>query len=163
MSKRSPVGDHLCRCRHKAIDHESPLTDPRAVGCLKCDRCSGFSPRPAPWLVRREPIDAATMPVTGPWQVISPRGVVLVSAARQRPAAELAHSFAAIEEMLARVRRLERAVLADHPALKASARPPGAAADLAHSFRGTPPAASVTYIGGTLGAAGKPSREEGEQ
>jgi hypothetical protein len=78
--------------------------------------------RPPLWRVRREPVDAVTMPITGPWRVISPRGVEVLRTHRHRPALELAHSLAAIEEMLARVNRLERASWGDHPALKASAR-----------------------------------------
>ena len=103
----------ICRCHHSAARHEALC---RACGCKR------FTPRPAPWLVRREDINAVTMPITGPWRVISPRGVEVFTTHSQRSAAQLAASLAGVDELLARVNRLEGSVFGHHPALSTSAR-----------------------------------------
>lgn len=82
-------------------------------GLAKCDH-----PQPPPredtmadqprWRVRRDPIDAETIPIAGPWAVTSPRGVEAYRAWSQRTALELALSMAAIDDLLARVARLEQ-------------------------------------------------------
>lgn len=57
-----------------------------------------------------------------PWVVRSPRGVVRFRTSDRAAALQIGRSMAAIDELLARVARLERGVFGDHPALKASAQ-----------------------------------------
>jgi hypothetical protein len=69
------------------------------------------------WRVRRDGADPT------PWRITSPRGVEMYSTDSHRSAATLAHTFASVDELLARVYRLERQTFGGHPALRASARP----------------------------------------
>lgn len=65
-------------------------------------------PASSRWRVRRDPADELVLAIPGPWRVESPRGVEVHRVPSQRQAFELACSMAAIEDMLARVARLEQ-------------------------------------------------------
>lgn len=91
--------DQRCRCRHRAAKHETVC---RACGCKR------FEPRPPAWRVRRDPVGLAAITLAGPWRVESPRGVEVYRAPCHRTAFELACSLAAVDDLLARVSRLER-------------------------------------------------------
>lgn len=118
-----------CRCghsnsRHVAIvdTHTSTALSHGSCGQLGC-RCSGFSLAPVPWSVRRDSVHALTaIASAGPWRVTSPRGVEVFRAPSQRTALELALSLAGVDELLARVNRLEQQQWGNHPALRTSAR-----------------------------------------
>lgn len=56
------------------------------------------------------------------WNVKSPRGVQVFRTCDSVAAMNLARSMASIDELLARVNRLERTVFGNHPALRAPAR-----------------------------------------
>jgi hypothetical protein len=55
------------------------------------------------------------------WIVKSPRGVVVFRSESRTAALQIARSMAYIDELLARVNRLERHTFGAHPALKARA------------------------------------------
>lgn len=56
------------------------------------------------------------------WTVVSPLGVKVWRSRDRAAAIQVATSLAAVDELLARIRRLERATFGNHPALNASAR-----------------------------------------
>jgi hypothetical protein len=122
-----------CRCRHSLDAHPPPRT-PAEVGllaipedaftsppCTRCP-CDRFHARPAPWRVCRDSVYALSVALAGPWCVVSPRGVEMYRAWTQPEAAELGRAMASIDELLARVHRLESNMFGGHPALAASAR-----------------------------------------
>jgi hypothetical protein len=97
---------------------EDAFTSPPCTRC-PCDR---FHARPAPWRVCRDSVYALSVALAGPWCVVSPRGVEMYRAWTQPEAAELGRAMASIDELLARVHRLESNMFGGHPALAASAR-----------------------------------------
>ncbi|MDO3312373.1 Uncharacterised protein [Mycobacteroides abscessus subsp. abscessus] len=68
------------------------------------------------------------------WNVKSPRGVQVFTTPDPVVAMDLAHAMASIDELLARVYRLERNVFGQHPALRASV---AAARPHVHKLRDT--------------------------
>lgn len=68
------------------------------------------------------------------WNVKSPRGVQVFTTPDPVAAMDLAHAMASIDELLARVCRLERNVFGQHPALRASV---AAARPHVHKLPGT--------------------------
>ena len=122
------LNEQRCRCRHSArrhtvIVHAATDTVLAHGSCTQPDcPCYAFVARPTPWRVRRDPVDPYFIALLGPWYVESPRGVEVYRTHSQRTAHELARSFAAVDELLARVNRLEGTTYGDHPALRTSAR-----------------------------------------
>lgn len=85
-------------------------------------------PQPPRWRVEcptRQPeiVDGLMLPDPAwSWSVRSPRGTVVFQTRDRRAALHIGRSMAAIDEMLARVNRLEKATYGDHPALRTSAQ-----------------------------------------
>jgi hypothetical protein len=116
-----------CRCRHSIYAHPARFeewgTNASTAPCQRCD-CTRFQSRPAPWRVIYRPFtdgDVALL-MLWPWLIESPRGARVYSLADRASALNLARSMAGLDELLARVQRLEHHSFGRHPALAASAR-----------------------------------------
>lgn len=116
-----------CTCTHRRDHHVTVLaqvdgeigqvpTHCNHPGCL----CQEYRERRL-WTVRRDEVHAFSVAIHGPWRVIAPSGAEVHRSWSHRTALELANRYAALDELLARVHRLERNTFGAHPALRAPA------------------------------------------
>lgn len=110
------------RCGHNRAVHTEV--------CHSCGTCRRFlTPRPPSWRVEcpgPKPINHGFLTLVGDrpkreWTVRSPAGVAVFRVNDRAAALQIGRSMAAIDEMLARITRLERNAFGNHPALKAPA------------------------------------------
>ncbi|WP_061000139.1 hypothetical protein [Mycolicibacterium mucogenicum] len=148
-----------CRCGHSLNAHQPPptpdlarqLPEPRDAfrlpPCLRCD-CQRYQSRPAVWRVTQAPRDPVQIAAWG-WMrqesmrpeyvVTSPRGTEVARSHSLTAAFNAAQQMAALDQLLARVNRIERAT-GWHPSL--GTPPPDSAATMA------PQGGTVVYPGG---------------
>lgn len=121
--------ERLCTCKHRYSGHDTdpryrfdadnPTASPHAGGCTRC-RCPKFVDRVA-WRIEYEPC-AGLFPAR--WRVVSPSGRRLWSCPGPTAAYQIAHSMAALDELMARVARLEGDAFGSDPRLQLPARRP---------------------------------------
>lgn len=114
----------LCTCLHGWDAHASDerayfdVNNPTASGhaghCTKC-RCGKFADRVA-WRIRQDEPSS--------WAVVSPSGQRMWSAPSSAAAHQVAHSMASIDEMMARIARMEARLFGDDPRIRPPARRP---------------------------------------